>query len=127
VEKPSQLNDSSALATIEGDRQPKQRYRLYSATANDVPFRLKEGEHMPHFKSDDQPQNQPQDVWDGHTQVFDFSKSEDVTAYNVIIDMVAKGRALISKEEVNWDPRSSSYKAFLRWIEMFVEKPKLVE
>ena len=118
-----QLANTSALATIEGDRQPKKRYKLYGSDTNGAPFRLKAGDRMPHFKSDDQPHNQPQEVMDAHARVFDFAKPDDVAAYDVVIDIVAKQRAMISKDEINWDEKSGAYKAFLRWVELFLEKP----
>ena len=112
------------MATIESDRTPRARYKLYGNDSAGIPFRLKQGEHMPHFKSDDQPHRQPQEVMDAHAQVFDLGKPSDLEEYNKVIDMVAKNRAQLSKEELQWNTESNTYMAFLRWVELFIEQPQ---
>jgi hypothetical protein len=119
----SDLSESSVAVPLEGDRVKKKKYRLFGVGTGDIPFRLPEGAPIPNLKNDDDQRLQPQEVFDTKAQVFDLSVPADLENYNKIVTLVGDGRAMISKEEVNWSSRRDNYVIFLRWMELFVEMP----
>lgn len=114
---------SSAADRINGDVTSRRRYRLFGNGVDSVPFRQFENQLLPLVKQDDPPQLKPVDVMDAKAQVFDMANATDLTAYNQIIDMVAKQRAAISTEQIQWSEKRDNFIIFMRWLELFIEAP----
>ena len=98
------------------------KYRYYPGI-HGIPFRLAKGQQMPSFKNDDGERQQPKEVSEGHAKIFKLGDPAQLEAYNEIIDRVAKGQILLSKEEMHWSDKDDAYHIFLRWVEMYLETP----
>ena len=101
----------------------KKRFKLFKGLDN-IPFRLYENQDLPFIKEDDAERHRPVEVYDGHVRIFDLSDAAQLADYEKIIDAAAKGHVLISKEKLNWSRSKEAYIVFLRWLEVFLEKPQ---
>lgn len=114
------LQDSSMGVKVEGNVAPKQKYRLYG-NGGPVPFRRHPGQGLPDLKNNDDPKFRPQQVMDAKVRVFNMGDPDHLADYQRVADMVAKQRAMISKEEITWSEKQDNYVVFLRWVELFEE------
>jgi hypothetical protein len=89
-----------------------------------IPFRLLPDQSVPHRKEDDPGFMQPRAMADAYVRVFDTEEKKDMKEYEKVWDEAAKGRVMISKEEMQWSEKTGSWKIFLRWGEVFLEMPK---
>lgn len=85
-----------------------------------IPFRCKSVK-PPDIKVGDP--KQPKIVDDAKVSLFDFTKPDDLKKYTEILDLVAKGRAVLSVEERQWVPEEKSWRVFLRWGLHYWELP----
>ena len=108
------------------DGSAKSRFRLFGNNLSPAPYRLWNGDAVPNVKEDDPPHKKPQEVMDVHARIFDTSSEDDLKAYSSITDMVGKGTAMISKEEIHWSDKRDTFVIFLRWVELFLEAPSRV-
>jgi hypothetical protein len=83
-----------------------------------IPYR---GRGVPNLKNEDA--RQPEEVWDGHARVFDFSIPEDIMEYNRIVDNIAKGIYVLCIEDRHWSEKTDNIKIYARWAERFAESP----
>jgi hypothetical protein len=100
----------------------KLRFKQYQGLSG-IPYRAFNGEGVPDIKEDDPAHIRPQQVADGHVRIFDLSNVKDLADYTKIVDDVAKGHMLISREEIHWDTQNNKYVVFLRWLSLWLEKP----
>ncbi len=59
----------------------------------------------------------PKEMFTGFVKVFDLGEAEQLTAYNQVVEAVAKGISTICREEVNYDAKKGRYVVFVRWIQ----------
>lgn len=103
--------------------QNQEEARLFPGLGG-IPFRLMPGETVPMIKDSDPQRLRPTEVREGHAKIFDLSDPKQLAEYEGVIDKVAKGWALLSREEIQWDASKMRYMAFLRWVEVYLEQPK---
>ena len=99
-------------------------YTLLGAWDGNIPFRTHMGQEHPTLKRTDPERQQPQLVRDARIKVFNLSEPADVAEYEQIWDQVAKGLAVISVEERQYDKTIKNWRVFLRWATLFYEVPK---
>jgi len=80
----------------------------------DTPFR---GHKIPDLKKDDR--EQPQIGLEAHAYVFDLSNPRHVEYYEKIFNLAYNGRAKVGIDQVNFDPRTGKYTAFVRWAFLY--------
>lgn len=80
-----------------------------------VPFDVPAGSSMPLYRDSDPESQRPQETYDGYAKVFDLAIPEQFQEYNAVLDVVAKGTAVICKQEVNF--HEGRYIIYLHWME----------
>jgi len=88
-----------------------------------VAYRQYPGEAVPLFKDNDPPHRRPVLSYEGHVKVFDMSEPLDVEAYNVIIKKVSERKAVICREDVNFDTEKRTYVVYVRWADYYLISP----
>lgn len=78
------------------------------------PFR---GEKVPDLKQTDR--QQPQIGLEGHAFVFDLANKKHLEYYEKIFHMAYNGQARIGVDRVDFDEKTGTYRAFVRWAFVF--------
>ncbi len=94
-------------------RQPDTRTKRYFAAEPGVEFRGS----VPLVSPDDP--NQPIEFRDGFVRVFDLSNSDHLKDYNEVVMQIARGAAILCKEEVTFSEKTNNYVVFVRWMGRF--------
>lgn len=79
------------------------------------------------FKSDDPPELQPQQEFNGCVAQFDLSKPEEMEQYRALIQKFCSKQAVLSCEEKVYDPEVKSWRIFIRWMEPYYGPPAAVK
>jgi hypothetical protein len=95
------------------------RHDLYFQPGEVFPFRYPAGAPVPLLKGFELAA--ARQVSEGHVSVFSSARPEDMQRYDAVVDRVAKGYAVISREEVAWSESAQAFMIYLRWIEMYME------
>jgi len=88
-----------------------------------VPYRNSSGV-PPHIKSKDPFYKKPQVVPDARVRVFDLSDEKQLGDYEQVMQSIARGSAILSREEMMYDDGSKNWRVLLRWVEQYLEDPR---
>lgn len=97
--------------------QPSQAKRRYFAADPGVEFR---GE-VPLLPPE--AEGQPQEFRDGKVRVFDLSDAQHLADYNEVVNQVARGAAILCKEDVTFSEKTHNFMVFVRWMVRFYAAP----
>ena len=78
----------------------------------------------PFIHPEDPARSQIQQIWTAKVRVFDMSKSEDVTAYEQVWQLICDAGAQLSETRTDYNPKSEAYTVFCRWSEFSYKLPK---
>ena len=93
----------------------------------EFPTRVPADRPVPLLKDSDPENKQLQLVADGHAKTFKMADADQAQLYEAICDKIAKGEAVLGREEVTWSEAQQSYMIYVRWNEMFQEPPAINE
>jgi hypothetical protein len=62
---------------------------------------------------------QPKMGMEGHAFIFDLSNADHLKYYETIFHMAYNGRAAVGVDRVDYDPKTGTYRAFVRWAFLF--------
>mgnify|MGYP001206578732 CR=1 FL=1 len=62
---------------------------------------------------------QPKMGMEGHAFIFDLSNPKHLEYYETIFHMAYNGRAAVGVDRVDYDPKTGTYRAFVRWAFLF--------
>jgi len=113
----SQAQPSAANPIYNRFRQPDERTRRYFAADPGVEFRGQ----VPLINADDP--NQPQEFMDGMARVFNLADPQQAKDYNEVINKVARGIAILCREDVTFSEKTDNYVIYARWMERFYAMP----
>ena len=89
-----------------------------------VPFRVHPGQACPSLRNADPAHKQPSMVRDAQVRIFDLSDATQLQEYQQVWDAIAKGLAVYSAEERQFCEDTQNWRVFLRWANLFYERPK---
>jgi len=89
-----------------------------------LPFRVQPGQDHPTLKGNDPTHRQPSMVRDAQVRIFDLSDPIQLKEYQEVWDAIAKGLAVYSAEEKEFCTDIQNWRVFLRWANLFYERPK---
>lgn len=71
----------------------------------------------PFIAPEDPAHKQVQQVWVAKTKMFDLANEKDLAAYEQTWQLLSDGHGQVCEQRLDFDPKSGSYKAFLRWAQ----------
>lgn len=84
-----------------------------------IPFRGA----VPDLKQDDPQHAQPQIGAKVRIDVLDMADNEDRNRLAAIGQLAANGYAVVSKEDIKYDPDTKNWRVFIRWAELYAYNP----
>lgn len=88
----------------------------------DIPYRTK-ASRPPLVKQDDPTHKKPKTVHDVKVRVFDTAVSEDLAAYQKVLNLCARGLGRVIDQKMEFLEDDKSWKIFLSWAVYFLENP----
>lgn len=78
---------------------------------------------VPNLKHDESQRLQPQTGAIVRVDVLNLANDEDKDEFAKIGQLVANGYAIVSKEEIQYDPDIKNWRVFIRWAELYAYNP----
>ena len=89
-----------------------------------VPYRHYDGEPAPMYRTGDPMSEQPSARKEMHSRIFDLCDDKQRAEYDAILSKVVDSPAQfrLSTENIQWCEKKSTFIAFLRWEERWLER-----
>jgi hypothetical protein len=76
------------------------------------------------FREGDPQAIQPRQGVETFVDIFDLSKPEDKEEYDRVIQVIANGHGVLSKEDLRYDEQLKNWRVFIRWGLYFAYNPQ---